>query len=310
LNRRDIVGTLPSQPLRRERVQGDSAMSNATAPATPASAAHAGARHLAPGQFFGGVVRRRCEEGLVLTELVHGAARKLPAHDHEAAGVCLLLAGSYRESVGARTVELRPGAAVYHPPAYRHRDEVGEGGASFFFVELADGFAARVGAALPPAPRVDRRGVATALARRLRDELAGDDPAARLAREGLALELVAAFARLVGDDPLPRWLLLAERCLRERLEHRWSLTELAAEAGVSPVRLSRGFRRSYGESVGDRLRRLRLEAARDRLRQPASDLAAVALDCGFADQSHLTRAFRAAFGVTPGAFRARTATGA
>ncbi len=74
---------------------------------------------------------------------------------------------------------------------------------------------------------------------------------------------------------------------------------------MHPARLARGFRRSYGESVGERLRRLRLDAARAALERPGSDLADVAQECGFADQSHLTRAFRKAFGVTPGAFRRR-----
>jgi AraC family transcriptional regulator len=74
---------------------------------------------------------------------------------------------------------------------------------------------------------------------------------------------------------------------------------------VHPARLARGFRHVWGESVGERLRRLRLEAARDALARPGSDLAEVAHACGFADQSHLTRAFRRAFGLTPGAYRRR-----
>jgi AraC family transcriptional regulator len=106
---------------------------------------------------------------------------------------------------------------------------------------------------------------------------------------------------------VPGWLAVADRRLRDRLEHRWSLEELAREAGISTVRLSRGFRNVFGESVGERLRRRRLEAARELLGVAGSDLAEVAFACGFADQSHLTRAFRAAYGMTPGQFRATSA---
>jgi AraC family transcriptional regulator len=278
-------------------------------PPAPVALSPPPSRQLAAGQFFGGVVRHRRDGGLLLSEIVHSTRRLLPPHDHAAAGVCLVLRGGYRERIGSRWVMVPPGRAVYHPAAYRHRDEVGDGGVRFFFVELEGSFGVRAAEALPRRPLLDDRGMASVLALRLRHELDADDPAATLVREGLALELLGALARCASDGAAPAWVLRAEAALRERPEHRWSLADLAGAAAVSPVRLSRGFRRAFGESVGERLRRIRLESARDRLERPGSDLAEVALACGFADQSHLTRAFRAAFGVTPGAFRARTARG-
>ena len=49
--------------------------------------------------------------------------------------------------------------------------------------------------------------------------------------------------------------------------------------------------------------RLRLEAARDMMRDPALPLAEIAYATGFADQAHLSRAFRAAHGMPPSAWR-------
>jgi AraC family chemosensory pili system transcriptional regulator ChpD len=51
----------------------------------------------------------------------------------------------------------------------------------------------------------------------------------------------------------------------------------------------------------------RLIEARRRLRG-AESLAAIALDLGFADQAHFTRAFRKVSGLTPGAYRKRAST--
>ena len=51
----------------------------------------------------------------------------------------------------------------------------------------------------------------------------------------------------------------------------------------------------------------RLDLAREWI-QRGHPLAAVACDAGFADQAHLTRVFKAAFGLTPARYRALAAT--
>jgi AraC family transcriptional regulator len=267
--------------------------------------AGATASGLAAGQFYGHVEPGRRDGGLVLSEVRHSSRRALPAHDHEAPGFYLLLAGDYQEWVGGRAVAYRKGTVAYHPRAFHHRDAIGAAGVHFFVAELSGPFLHRVDALLPNVPVFDHGGILATLATRLRAERSADDPAAGLVREGLACELVGALARRQPRDGSPPWLLRADEALRDELERRWSLAELAAAAGVHPARLARGFRRAWGESVGERLRRLRVEAAREAIARPGSDLAEVAHACGFADQSHLTRAFRRAFGLTPGAYRRR-----
>jgi AraC-like DNA-binding protein len=86
-----------------------------------------------------------------------------------------------------------------------------------------------------------------------------------------------------------------------------SLGELAALVGMSRYQLLRRFERVYGLTPHEWLRQLRVERARDAIRR-GGRLADVAASCGFADQSHMTRAFVARFGFTPGAW-ARAASG-
>ena len=71
---------------------------------------------------------------------------------------------------------------------------------------------------------------------------------------------------------------------------------------MSPSWFARAFRRATGAPVHAFVRERRLERARAML---VSDmpLAEIARVCGFADQSHLTRAFRTRYGVTPGEAR-------
>ena len=81
------------------------------------------------------------------------------------------------------------------------------------------------------------------------------------------------------------------------------LDELAREAGVHPVHLSRVFRRCVGEGIGEYVHRLRVRTACERMLAPHNSLSELSLGTGFADQSHFTRAFRKITGLTPATFR-------
>ena len=82
-----------------------------------------------------------------------------------------------------------------------------------------------------------------------------------------------------------------------------SLSELAAIVGLSRYQLLRRFEKVYGMAPFQWQRQVRTERARA-LIERGRGLAEVALDCGFADQSHMTRAFARHFGFTPGAWAA------
>lgn len=82
------------------------------------------------------------------------------------------------------------------------------------------------------------------------------------------------------------------------------IEELAAEAGLTTAQLERGMKRILHVSARQFLTRIRLEAAAEALRDFRRPIVGIATDCGFYDQSTLTRQFRAATGFSPGAYRA------
>jgi AraC-like DNA-binding protein len=143
------------------------------------------------------------------------------------------------------------------------------------------------------------------LAWRLLAELRADDAAAPLAIEGLLLEILAGAARVretrMGGT-VPRWVAEARDLLHDPGQVA-SLGELATVVGVHPVTLARGFRKAYGCSVGAYLRWLRIARAARRLSETDTPLAEIALEAGFADQSHFSNAFRRETGQSPSAFR-------
>lgn len=87
------------------------------------------------------------------------------------------------------------------------------------------------------------------------------------------------------------------------LTHPLSLEELARQIGFSPYHFARLFRETTGESPHQFVLRQRVEYAERLLRNVDLTLAEVAIESGFADQSHLTQTFKRYTGLTPRAFR-------
>jgi AraC-like DNA-binding protein len=94
----------------------------------------------------------------------------------------------------------------------------------------------------------------------------------------------AFFERHLADQPFP-----------------WPA--LARELGTSPRTLQRRFVAALGQAPSAVLHQLRLDRARDLLRDPERPVGDVALACGFASQAHFATTFRAAFGVSPSELR-------
>lgn len=88
---------------------------------------------------------------------------------------------------------------------------------------------------------------------------------------------------------------------------RITIGQMAERAHLSSSQLQREFRRLFGMSLGHYLLRVRLIMARRRLEATSEAVGEIALDCGFYDQSHFTKAFRVATGLKPLEYRRRFA---
>lgn len=82
-----------------------------------------------------------------------------------------------------------------------------------------------------------------------------------------------------------------------------AVSDLAALVGLSAKHFARAFAESTGQPPHRWLIARRIAAARCLLADTNRPLSAIALDCGFADQSHFTACFRRFVGLAPGRFR-------
>ncbi len=83
------------------------------------------------------------------------------------------------------------------------------------------------------------------------------------------------------------------------------IEQVAASVFLSPDRFTEVFARTMGRTPRGYLRHLRIECARRLLLTAALPVSEVGARAGFGEAAYFTRAFRAATGLTPRAFRAR-----
>jgi AraC family transcriptional regulator len=261
---------------------------------------------LQTGKFYGKTQRRLELGDVVLTEVAHACGRKLPCHTHESAYFGLLLAGSYAEKCAQRAAEYDPFTMGFHPPSLTHSDEVGNSGSRMFCVELRDAYLSRTRPFLTAPQFVPDlcASEVTWLGLRLYRSFASETLGALELEElcGDMLERVSG-SRMSEETARPAWLNRALELLHESFRNSLTLEEIAASLGVHPIHLSRVFRKHYGCTMAEFVNRLRVQYACRALASGWSDLAVVASEAGFADQSHLGRIFKSCTGQTPGKFR-------
>ena len=95
----------------------------------------------------------------------------------------------------------------------------------------------------------------------------------------------------------------AREILRTNIKSGVALREVARECGVSVGHFSHAFRRTLGVAPHKWLTEQRVVLSKEKLRDGGLSLSDVATECGFSDQSHLTRVFRQTVGASPGAWR-------
>jgi AraC family transcriptional regulator len=254
------------------------------------------------GEFYSPVKARLRTGDVLLSELRQPGSRTVPRHEHELAYVTVVLHGDYLE--GDRKLdELSPFCVVFNPAGVAHTTVIGPAGASFFTIEFRREALRELGLRLPQCTTFDH-GAGTMLWTALRLYSAFKEQADTPAMEGHILEMMGSVVSFEAPEKTaPPWFRRVKERLHEGFRDSIRMRDLARDAGVHPVHLARVFRAFENRTPGEYQRHLQVRAACELLRNPEWPLAAIAAECGFADQSHFTRVFRRRAGTTPGRFR-------
>jgi AraC family transcriptional regulator len=241
--------------------------------------------------------------GLTLDIASYAPFQKVPPHSHENAFFCMALSGFCTEAYRGRERTYQPSMLSFLPADERHSLKFYQTGLDSLGIEVETPFIERLREC---SLNVDgsihcHGGQLALLCKKVYSEFRQLDNIAPLAIEGLVLEMLAEVARQRerGNGAAPHWLNIAKELIHERFSEGLTLDDLSAATGVHPVHLSRAFRKYYRCTVGDYIRRLRVEYASRRILTSKDTLSEIAAAAGFSDQSHFSRVFKKQMGMTP-----------
>ncbi len=237
-----------------------------------------------------------------LSEEVFPTGLKLRFGQQGDAYFCFLLAGAFSEA----RARYRPGNVIFFPAGRNHVVEI-VARCRCFIIRVGPNLLSRVGARGGESREVTSLACeATWLARRLYAEFREGGPARALKLDAVVLQLLALAGRSCRGEQNGHesfWLRRVREVIDNHYLNEYRLSDLAALAGVHRVHLASEFRKQYGTTIGQHLRRLRMDHAARLLAETNLPLHQIAALCRFAGPSHFTKRFKKHCGVAPAEYR-------
>jgi len=224
--------------------------------------------------------------GNTVTVVRYAPFQELKTHAHGEEGLTIVLQGTFLEESLRGTLVAPAGTIATRPYGMLHTNRFGSEGAVILAVipdhdRFAEPLKEWTRSDIPAAFRAGLRLAA-------QDESALPDLLAAIGPRAHPDRIAAMRARRLLDDP----------------EQRLSVSALAHSMNVHPVHLARQFRQTYGVSVREYRTIQLVKRAATLVLGTKIPLSQIAHECGFADHSHMCRAFRRVAGWSPSRLRA------
>lgn len=223
-------------------------------------------------------------------------------HAHENAHVTMLLSGATLEKRQHSECYRQAGQAVFFHAGEAHQNSRTLPGSRNFNIEFTSDFFTTYHLEAADIARALRHNQLAALVfvNAYRESL-DNDPLANDSVTMAILSLLDTPAH-AGTRP-PKWVGQVTELLHDRWSEPVGLQDISLQTGIHPVTISKHFRRYFGCTLSEYMRKLRVVNALALIKNTSSPLTDIAYESGFADQSHFTRVFREVTGFLPKEYR-------
>lgn len=238
-------------------------------------------------------------EGIVwIGHHVHGPQWANVFHRHDFNELIGIVQGCERVRLVESHIEAETGDILYFAPGVSHAEQNGDDS-----VDLEKYFIGWYGPPIKaPVLSHDYDGRARVMLRWLVDEWRGGPRSGSGAIGTIHAALLAELKRLT-DFPASSELRQLRSYIRNNVGEHLTVDTLAEQVSMSKFHFIRYYRKLSGTTPMQDVRRIRLEEARYLITTTDHPLKAVASRVGIGDESHMSKLFRAHFGVSPGYFR-------
>jgi AraC family transcriptional regulator len=224
-------------------------------------------------------------------------------HSHENTHLGFTLAGGCVEKK-KQEYEISPGHICYYMAGERHQQVRVLHRSTRVNLELEESFCFSNG--------ITENEICNALQRtpdvkftmvKIYQELLSGDLYGPASVQMMLLSLFKYSGDITLKHPLPLWVKKVRDFLNDQHHEEVSLCQISKVAGVHPVTVSKYFPKYVGCTMGEYMRKLKVETALHLIKASNASLTSIAYECGFFDQSRFTRSFKHYIGILPKKYR-------
>ena len=221
-------------------------------------------------------------------------------HSHENPHFTFILQGAVIEGTKTDVHECSPGDLLFHGRFEPHYNVKLEGNHRGLHLDFAQEYLDHLSASVPQGISSIRSADIKVLCHKMFQEAMMADDVSGVSIHTLSLDILG---RLFFKTSRPPWVSKLEEILHSEYSEKFSLDALSRELGIHPVHLSRSVSRYFHCTLGEYVRKVRVERSLAFMPQKNLSLTEISARCGFADQSHFVRSFKRIIGTSPSAYR-------
>jgi AraC family transcriptional regulator len=259
---------------------------------------------LGRGKSTGEIVNSLSDDGVIISTTHYSAEEcNQGLHYHENPHICFLFQGEDIESRNNFSYRRKTGDIYFYYAGETHASVSRTGISKNTNIEFSESFLEKYAVSESRIDRAVKDNIdARFLILKMQQEMLIGDRCSRPAIQTLLLNLIHGGDHSYHQSP-PKWVRLLTDLLNEKWNQPVTLQELSTATDVHPVTISKYFRKYFSCTLGEYLRKLKIDKSIPLIKNTRMSLTEIALHCGFADQSHFTRNFRQMTGFSPKEFR-------
>lgn len=255
------------------------------------------------GDYLGSNKKSFLADGVILSETIYINPVFQGWHNHENTHITLLIAGGNKEQRRSKETEATPGNILFYHSGEQHRNDHTLYPSKNINVEIEESFFKRyeIQESAINIAAINRPDTKFAILRAYREHsyvLTNNT----IAVHSLLLSLCSISDHL-ANNKIPSWFGLLKEILNDHWNETLTLDQLSKTINIHPVTISKAFPRYFNCTLSTYLRKIRIDRALTLLKTTDMSLTQVAYFCGFFDQSHFIRTFKAATGFLPKTFK-------
>lgn len=251
-------------------------------------------KHSQKGEFYGDTHKTICLDGITLTDTVY-THPKVDWHYHEHAYFTFILQGNVIEGNKKEIYDCSPGSLLFHNWQDAHYNIKPEGFTRGFHLEIEKKWFDTLGLnneTLEGSSKIGNPSIKILMYKIFRASKLDTD--ASISTQSLLLEILS---QLKNDSQgilhkKPKWVTQIDEILREQFAENLTLEVLSKMVNVHPMHLSRDFSKYFNCTLGEYIRKLKVEKALSLMALQNQSFTEIAYQCGFSDQSHFNRCFK------------------